>query len=370
MARVEVSDGTFTDTATVSVNIYNVAPTADAGPSQLAAPGDVVYFSGSFTDPGVLDTYTVEWDFGDESSITGDMLMPTHMYSEARKHIVTLTVTDDDGGVGIDTLTVNTGVEVSIDPQTAFVTLGENTTYNVLIHHLAKTKNTYNLTLSGLDATWYSLSTTSLTLRAGHSESVTLTVSPPSTATTKGYDFTVVAKSQADPNILGTADAEVIVTPLDVEVVEPLDVEVDVGSIHYRGEMAEFYVLVSYMGQPIDANISAILRGRGGTWFEDLSIYVEPLGDGLYRVPYPIPTDAATGTYVLVVEAYYLTVMGTSLRCFLLRARESTTPSQVWVVGGIFVAVAVATIATLYALRVRKRQIASTNAKSSSNLDS
>lgn len=353
-ARVEVSDGALTDTATVTVTVSNAAPTVNAGLDQIVAPGEEVHFSGSFTDPGVVDTHTIIWDFGDSTTAT-DTLTPTHIYSEAKKYTVTLTVTDDDGGVGIDTLTVNTGVEVSINPLSAVVQPGENTTYNVLIHHLGNTGDKYNLSLGGLDATWYSLSTTSVTLGPGQSKSVTLTVSPSYVATIRSYGFTVVATSQAYPTVLGTADADAIVW-VPIEVVGPLDVEVDVGSIHYRGETAEFYILVSSMGEPIDANISAILRAHG-TLFADLSASVEHVHKGLYRVPYTIPTDAPTGTYVLVVEAGYLTVGGTSLKCFLLRARTKPTPA--WVIAATVLVVAVVTGIALYRLKIRKPRKAS-----------
>ena len=66
----------------------------------------MVNFSGSFTDPGWLDTHTIEWDFGDGNTATGT-LIPTHTYSNDGVYIVTLTVTDDDGGVGVDTITVS-----------------------------------------------------------------------------------------------------------------------------------------------------------------------------------------------------------------------------------------------------------------------
>jgi len=353
-ARVEVSDGALTDTATVTVTVSNAAPTVNAGLDQIAAPGEEVHFSGSFTDPGVVDTHTIIWDFGDSTTAT-DTLTPTHIYSEAKKYTVTLTVTDDDGGVGIDTLTVNTGVEVSINPLSAVVQPGENTTYNVLIHHLGNTGDKYNLSLGGLDATWYSLSTTSVTLGPGQSKSVTLTVSPSYVATIRSYGFTVVATSQAYPTVLGTADADAIVW-VPIEVVGPLDVEVDVGSIHYRGETAEFYILVSSMGEPIDANISAILRAHG-TLFADLSASVEHVHKGLYRVPYTIPTDAPTGTYVLVVEAGYLTIKGTSLKCFLLRARTKPTPA--WVIAATVLVVAVVTGIAFYRLKIRKPRKAS-----------
>jgi len=96
-----------------------------------------------------------------------------------------------------------------------------------------------------------------------------------------------------------------------------IDVEVDVGSVHFRGELAEFYVLVSVLGEPVDANINALLY-YNGTSYADLSQSGEYVAKGLYRVPYTISTDAPTGTYALVVEASYLSLRGTSLKSFLL----------------------------------------------------
>ncbi len=103
---LEVSDGllTATDTATVTVN--NVAPTANAGPDQTINEGDTASFSGSFTDPGSVDTHTIEWSFGDGSAPVSGSLTPSHTYADNGVYTVTLTVTDKDGGVGSDTLTV------------------------------------------------------------------------------------------------------------------------------------------------------------------------------------------------------------------------------------------------------------------------
>ncbi len=217
--RVEVSDGTFTDNSTATVTVHNAVPTVNAGSDLLAAPNEELTFSGSFTDQGVADTWTVSWDFGD-GRIVNDTLTPTHVYSEGKKYTVTLTVTDDDGGVGIDMLTVNTGVEVSIDPIWAAVFPGESVVYNVLIHHLGNSEDIYDLELSEVAAEWGSLSTTSVTLGPDQSESVTLTVSPPSTARPRSlygelrrraHEFTIVATSQADPSIMGAVESAVLV---------------------------------------------------------------------------------------------------------------------------------------------------------------
>ena len=110
-------DGAYTVTLTVSdeqgavvsdtlvVTVTNVAPTAVAGPNQVVVQGQWVSFSGVFTDPGGLDTHTFLWDFGDGMTSTVG-LTPTHAFALDGVYTVTLTVTDDDGGIGIDSLEV------------------------------------------------------------------------------------------------------------------------------------------------------------------------------------------------------------------------------------------------------------------------
>jgi len=108
--RVTDSEG-LNDTDTALVTVHNVAPTVYAGPDQTVNVGQTVSFNGSFTDPG-SDTHTIFWDFGDGNNETGT-LTPTHVYTKAGVYTVTLNVTDDDGGSGVDTLTVTVlGVEV------------------------------------------------------------------------------------------------------------------------------------------------------------------------------------------------------------------------------------------------------------------
>jgi 1-phosphatidylinositol phosphodiesterase len=81
-------------------------------------PRQELHFYGSFTDPGVFDTHTAQWDFGDGTSlpdtVTEEHEIPdatgtvsnAHVYGEPGIYSVLLTVTDDDGGTGEDSLEV------------------------------------------------------------------------------------------------------------------------------------------------------------------------------------------------------------------------------------------------------------------------
>ena len=102
---LEVFDGVFKDVDEFTVTVLNVAPSVEAGPDQTADEGDAVSFSGSFTDPGA-DTHTIEWDYGDGSPVVSGDLSPTHVYVDDGVYTATLTVTDDDGGAGVDTVTI------------------------------------------------------------------------------------------------------------------------------------------------------------------------------------------------------------------------------------------------------------------------
>jgi PKD repeat protein len=93
------------DTISHNVTILNVAPIVEAGSDQTVNEGDTISFSGSFTDPGWLDTHIIEWDFGDGDTATGT-LYPTHVYCDNGVYTVTLRVTDDDQGADQDTLQV------------------------------------------------------------------------------------------------------------------------------------------------------------------------------------------------------------------------------------------------------------------------
>jgi len=110
---VEVSDGAERAIATATVTVNNVAPTVgditvtDPIPFEPVQVGKTIMTSALFTDPGILDSHTAVWDWGDGSTGEGIVdeiegsgsVTGTHTYTEAGVYTVTLTVEDDDGDV-------------------------------------------------------------------------------------------------------------------------------------------------------------------------------------------------------------------------------------------------------------------------------
>ncbi|MGH9557374.1 MAG: PKD domain-containing protein [Terriglobales bacterium] len=82
----------------------NQPPVANAGPDQTVIVGETVTLDGSGShDPdGTIASFS--WDFGDNTTGSGDIT--THTYSAAGTYPVVLTVTDNAGASSTDTATV------------------------------------------------------------------------------------------------------------------------------------------------------------------------------------------------------------------------------------------------------------------------
>lgn len=119
---------------TTTVTIYNVAPTITSLtglPSDPIEIGTTVGLASTFTDPGILDTHTAIFDWGDGTISQGIVTetdgcgtaTDTHTYTEAGVHTVTLTITDKDGGIDIEIFQYVVVYDPS-DPSSGFVTGG------------------------------------------------------------------------------------------------------------------------------------------------------------------------------------------------------------------------------------------------------
>jgi hypothetical protein len=117
-----------------SITVLNVAPTVGAitAPQAPVQINTAIATSASFTDPGILDTHTAVWNWGDGATSTGTVtetngsgsVTGSHSYSSDGVYTVTLTVTDKDGGTGVATFQF----VVIYNPSAGFVTGGGNIT--------------------------------------------------------------------------------------------------------------------------------------------------------------------------------------------------------------------------------------------------
>lgn len=106
-----------------------------------------------------------------------------------------------------------------------------------------------------------------------------------------------------------------------------LDVNVDTGSVHFEGEIVDFFIQTSIMGKPVDVDGGVVTLYFGGQTL-DLSSYVENVGTGLYKISYTIPPDAYSGTWTLTVNVNYLSMSGNGLKTFLISSTLSNWNAQ------------------------------------------
>lgn len=123
--------------------------------------------------------------------------------------------------------------------------------------------------------------------------------------------------------VTDTAGTKGIVSqPINVRPVDPLALSVtaDVGSVYFGGEIAQFRVLVSFLGKPVNASkLTAVLYGVGGevvgrySYPENITI----LDTGVYEFSYLVDAGV-NGTYTMVLHAEYLELKASTLKSFIV----------------------------------------------------
>jgi hypothetical protein len=96
----------------------------------------------------------------------------------------------------------------------------------------------------------------------------------------------------------------------------PLGVTAEVGSLHFKGETAEFTILTTDSGKPVNATSLEAKLYYNGALISDLTSAIESMDSGFYRIPYNIPADAQPGEYTLLVKAEYYGANGASIAKF------------------------------------------------------
>ncbi|WPD24614.1 MAG: PKD domain-containing protein [Candidatus Electrothrix scaldis] len=93
------------------IAVENNSPVVDAGLDLTVYEGEVALLSGSFTDSDFQDTHTVQidWNDGQIEGVpigVGNIISSSHLYQEAGTYTAIVSVTDDKGGTGTDSIQV------------------------------------------------------------------------------------------------------------------------------------------------------------------------------------------------------------------------------------------------------------------------
>lgn len=95
---------------TVLISVVNAVPSISLGNSASLPQNSLFTRVGSFSDPGA-DSWTALVDYGDGGGpqplvLTGNNFSLQHTYLLPGEYTLTVTVTDDDNGVGSASITV------------------------------------------------------------------------------------------------------------------------------------------------------------------------------------------------------------------------------------------------------------------------
>ena len=263
-----------------------------------------VQFYDNSTNFGTIVSWL--WDFGDGSTSTERN--PVHIYRQDGAYTVTLTVKGTDlAGKPVEKSLTKTSYVVVLD------------TKPIADFYAAPLSGAKPLTVAFYDNSTSYDGIVSWLWDFGDGSTSTER-NPVHIYTRAGiYPVTLTVKEADGDYDTKTKLSYIVVT----EVVRgEVKVIVDVGSIHFRGEIAEFYFATTYNGQLVNAtDIKLTLyKPPYGTATEPLS-HIQ-LSTGLYLATYTIPGDATPGTYTLLIEVNYTDVdveaHGTTLKSFIV----------------------------------------------------
>jgi PKD repeat protein len=137
----DVARGLTAEPGQVIITSLNVAPAVEAGIDQTVNEGDPLSVNMLFSDVGTNDSHSAVIDWGDKTTSTlaslvellgAGNLSTNHVFADNGSYVVSVTLTDDDGGTAMDSfnVTVNNVVPTVFAGADQTVLEGQNVRLN------------------------------------------------------------------------------------------------------------------------------------------------------------------------------------------------------------------------------------------------
>lgn len=297
---------------TTRTTVLDPAPTAEAGPDFTVNVTRPFEFNGSrSTSPtGRLVNYS--WDFGDGG--TGEGMTVRHAYDKHGYYVVNLTVTNDLGWQGTDSLNVTVlqdfRLNLTADAPAVRPLPGETVAVNLTVRNDGNGPDTVDLTLDALK--WNaSIDERNLSLAAGESGRFRLVlIAPGDSLAGAGALFRVSAVSRESQYSRVEQVVRATVGELhDFSVAIP-----ETSRTVNAGQRADFTATFNNSGNVEEStNITAADVPQG--WSVELSrsnVTLEPWSNATVRITVAVPASALAGNYTFSINGVVLTVSVTA----------------------------------------------------------
>jgi hypothetical protein len=196
------------------------------------------------------------------------------------------------------------GVALSPSSDTQDATAGDSATFQIKVQNTGTLSDTVDLTVTGDEPSWAALNRASVALPANGEDTVTLTVSVPSDATTGRVDYTVKGTSRADSSKTSTSLASVKVTGVSTDTYGVDVAPKQVTRAFQPGGTATITIGVSNTGTGTDTfDMSKTGDASGWAQIASISIELAAGATGQVAVDINVPSAAAAARYTLTVRA-------------------------------------------------------------------
>ncbi len=282
-----------------SINVENTGDTEDTY---------TLTISGEHSDWGSLSEGWPTLPPGSSQGISLEVSVPPGTADGSYDIDVTATSNNDPSTTStVSTTTdvtsvVTYGVHLS-SGQTAKTTHpGESVIYTITVENTGNTDDTIDITKSGANSHWGTLSQSSVFLSSGDSEDITLTVDVPSDASGGDYPIFVKGTSQGNPSFYDEITLTTTVEPYIYDV--DLEPENQDDSVE-KGDNVEFTINVKNTGN-VQEIINLTIYGSNFFWasLSDYNLDLEIGGDQNVILTIDVPSNADAEEYSFTVIGY------------------------------------------------------------------